>query len=70
MIVEPSLDILLEKVDSPYSLVIAAARRSRMLNEGEKPMLESKGNKTVSVALDEIAHDHIVINARPIKGVK
>lgn len=71
MVVKPSLDELLGKVESPYSLVIAAARRARSLNEGVKPLKDSYfGTKPVSHALEEIAEDRIIIKARSLKGIK
>lgn len=69
MMVKPSLDELLTKVESPYSLVIAAARRARMLNEGAKPLMSYLGNKPVSHALEEIYEDKIIIKARDRKSV-
>lgn len=51
----PSIDTLMTKVDSKYTLVIAAAKRARLLNENATPLLDSKSLKNVSVALEEIA---------------
>lgn len=68
--VKPSLDELLYKVESPYSLVIAAARRARMLNEGAKPLVSYMGSKPVSHALEEIHVDKIIIKPRNPKGIK
>lgn len=70
MMVKPSLDELLTKVESPYSLVIAAARRARMLNEGAKPLMNYLGNKPVSHALEEIYAEQIIIKARNPKAIK
>lgn len=70
MVVKPSLDDLLYKVDSAYTLAIASARRARMLNEGSKLLLEPEGNKPVSHALEEIYADKIVIKQRNLKGIK
>ncbi|HHU29480.1 MAG: DNA-directed RNA polymerase subunit omega [Bacillota bacterium] len=51
----PSIDKLLKKADSKYTLVIAAAKRARMLNEGAQKLVESKSKKDVSIALEEIS---------------
>jgi len=51
---KPSLDQLLEVADSRYSLVVAAAKRSRQLLEGANPKVDSPSNKFVTVALEEI----------------
>ncbi|MFZ5640912.1 MAG: DNA-directed RNA polymerase subunit omega [Bacillota bacterium] len=56
---QPSLDILMKKVDSKYTLVVAAAKRARMLTEGENKLVETKSYKPVTVALEEIARDYI-----------
>ena len=56
---QPSLDVLMKKVDSKYTLVVAAAKRARMLTEGETKLVETKSYKSVTVALEEIAGDYI-----------
>ena len=54
----PSIDKMLEKVDSKYSLVVAASRRARQLREGDKSELKGqKSYKQVGVALEEIYGD-------------
>lgn len=54
----PSIDEMVKKVDSKYSLVVAASRRARMLRNGEKTELRgSKSHKYVGVALEEIYGD-------------
>lgn len=56
----PSIDKLLNKVDSKYSLVVAAAKRARMLREGVHSELETpKSHKYVGVALEELYGDYI-----------
>ncbi|MFD0867603.1 DNA-directed RNA polymerase subunit omega [Chlamydia abortus] len=56
----PSIDKLLTKVDSKYSLVVAAAKRARMLREGAVSELENpKSHKPVGVALEELYADYI-----------
>ncbi|ANS74999.1 DNA-directed RNA polymerase subunit omega [Paenibacillus yonginensis] len=58
----PSIDKMLEKVDSKYSLVVAASRRARQLREGEKSELKGpKSHKQVGVALEEIYGDFVKI---------
>jgi DNA-directed RNA polymerase subunit omega len=53
---QPSLDVLLSKVDSKYTLVVAAAKRARVLMEEPNFEETSHGVKPVSMALDEIAN--------------
>lgn len=56
----PSIDEMTEKVESKYSLVVAAARRARMLRDGSKSELENpKSHKYVGIALEEIYLDYI-----------
>ncbi|CAG7622865.1 DNA-directed RNA polymerase subunit omega [Paenibacillus allorhizosphaerae] len=56
----PSIDRLLDKVDSKYSLVVAAAKRARLLRDGSKTELRQKrSHKFVGLALEEIYEDYI-----------
>ena len=56
---QPSLDVLLTRVDSKYTLVVAAAKRAREITDAEQNMPERDVVKPVSVALEEIAADKI-----------
>ncbi|AJY76454.1 DNA-directed RNA polymerase subunit omega [Paenibacillus beijingensis] len=63
----PSIDEMMKKVDSKYSLVVAASRRARMLRDGEKSELRSyRSHKHVGVALEEIYHDLVQVEQRNI----
>ncbi len=63
MISYPSIDKLLDKVDSRYSLAILAAKRAHQLEAGEFEMLDDyKSSKTVGMALEEVAAGKIVVN--------
>lgn len=63
MISYPSIDKLLDKVDSRYSLAILAAKRAHQLEAGEFEMLDDyKSSKTVGMALEEVAAGKIVID--------
>ncbi|BCG58976.1 MULTISPECIES: DNA-directed RNA polymerase subunit omega [Paenibacillus] len=58
----PSIDEMMNKVDSKYSLVVAAARRARQLREGSHSELKSpRAHKQVGVALEEIYKDYITV---------
>ncbi len=52
----PYIDNLLKKVDSKYSLVIAAARRARQIVDGQPALVDEKKYdfKAVTIALHEI----------------
>ncbi|ASS65835.1 MULTISPECIES: DNA-directed RNA polymerase subunit omega [Paenibacillus] len=61
----PSIDEMMKKVDSKYSLVVAASRRARALRDGEKTELRGqKSHKQVGVALEEIYHDLVQVEQR------
>lgn len=45
--------------ESRYTLVMVAARRARQLVEGSTPRVDSKANKPVTIALDEIAEGKV-----------
>lgn len=65
---QPSLDILMEKVDSKYTLVVAAAKRARIIMENPNEEM-AKGIKPVSLALDEIARGKLRFE-RTREGIK
>jgi DNA-directed RNA polymerase subunit omega len=52
---QPSLDLLMQKMDSKYELVVAVAKRARKLTEAEEASGDEHAMKPVSIALDEIA---------------
>jgi DNA-directed RNA polymerase subunit omega len=58
---QPSLDILMSKVDSKYTLVVAAAKRARDLMAVSAPD-EFKDIKPVSRALEEISQNKITFD--------
>ncbi|MCZ0756069.1 DNA-directed RNA polymerase subunit omega [Anoxybacillus sp. J5B_2022] len=57
----PSIDLLMEKLDSKYTLVSVAAKRARQLQENEADLTIEKpiSKKFVGKALEEIAAGHI-----------
>jgi len=58
----PSIDELVKKVDSKYTLVVAASKRARNLREGVMCNLGApKSHKQVGVALEEIYHEAIKV---------
>jgi DNA-directed RNA polymerase subunit omega len=54
MILYPSIDRLIELADSKYTLVIAASKRARLLQEGARARVADSYGKTVSIALREL----------------
>ena len=58
-IVHPSMDQLLPKVDSKYTLVVLAAKRARQILTGSPVKSQLQSHKDVTNALEEIAEDKI-----------
>lgn len=54
MLIKPSLESLMEKVNSKYTLVTLAAKRARELTDGDQPTVCADTNKVVSIAMEEI----------------
>lgn len=65
----PDLSSLLEKVDSRYTLVVAAAKRARQLAEGAHKLTKNNSDKTVTVAINEISENKITY-VRTKSGIK
>ncbi|MDZ5474396.1 DNA-directed RNA polymerase subunit omega [Bacillus sp. 31A1R] len=56
----PSIDSLMTKIDSKYSLVSVAAKRARKLQQDAKPQLDKYvSHKQVGKALEEIHADKL-----------
>ena len=55
----PSINKLMEKVDSRYTLVVAAAKRAREIIDGDEKLTKVSSNKPVTIATHEIAEGKI-----------
>lgn len=55
----PYLSDLLKQTKNKYILVILAAQRAVQLSKGENSMVESKSDKPIIIALEEIAEGKI-----------
>ncbi|MFY9257796.1 MAG: DNA-directed RNA polymerase subunit omega [Dethiobacteria bacterium] len=64
----PSIDELLQRVDSKYTLVIAAAKRGRQLRDGATPTIDCDSRKEVTVALHELNEGKVEIEPPPCCG--
>ena len=51
----------IDKVDSPYELVLVAKERATQLNSGIEPLLERDNDKNTVVSLREIADDKVKV---------
>ena len=52
----------IDKVDSPYELVLVAKERSTQLNSGIEPTLDRDNDKNTVIALREIAEENIKVS--------
>lgn len=55
----PSINLIREKADSRYTLVILAAKRARDLIDGKPKLTTEDVDKPVSIAANEIAEELI-----------
>lgn len=69
MILYPAIGDLLKKVDSRYTLVVETAKRARQLTDGAEQLVECSANKSVSVAVCEIAEGKVSF-VRTKEGIK
>jgi len=51
----------LKKVPNRFALTVLAAKRTRQLLKGAKPLIDPKDNKSVVVALREIAAGKVTV---------
>ncbi len=51
----------IDKVDSPYELVLVAKERATQLNSGVEPTLERDNDKNTVIALREIADENVKV---------
>lgn len=55
----PSINELMKKVDSRYTLVVETAKRARQLVDGANKLTKVNSDKEVTIAIHEIAEDKI-----------
>lgn len=59
MMVKPTVNELLEKVDDRYRLVVVTSKRARQLAEGAEPLTDKKEESFVTLAAQEIAEGKV-----------
>lgn len=59
---EPALNLLIDKVDNKYTLVLAIAKRAREIIEGDDSLVKVIIDNPVSLATAEIATDMVHCN--------
>ena len=69
MLIKPTLESLMTKVDSKYTRVTLAAKRARQLTDGDEPLVDVDTTKVVSIAMEEIDQGKITYEA-PRDGIK
>ena len=62
---QPSLDCLMDKVDSKYTLVLVVAKRARTIMEEARHEDLAKGVKPVSISLEEISRSQSTYECTP-----
>nr|WP_071130270.1 DNA-directed RNA polymerase subunit omega [Enterococcus timonensis] len=66
MMLKPSIDSLLDKVNSKYSLVILSSKRAHELDAKAKPTLDHfESVKSVGQALEEIDAGNVIADPHP-----
>ena len=56
---QPELDVILDKVDCRYTLIVEIAKRARQIIDGAEPLTEEVNPNPVSQAIEEIVEDKI-----------
>jgi len=59
MLIKPSLEKLLPKVDNRYTLALMIAKRARQLVDGALPLIDSDSPNLVTLACEELAYNRI-----------
>ena len=69
MLIKPTLESLMKKVDSKYTLVTLAAKRARELTDGDETLADVETTRVVSIAMEEIDQGKITYE-KPQGGIK
>ena len=69
MLIKPTLESLMKKVDNKYTLVTLAAKRARELTDGDEPLVDVETTRVVSIAMEEIDQGKITYE-KPQGGIK
>lgn len=67
--INPPLEVLLDKVNDKYTLCVLAAKRAREILDCGEILVDGKPQKPVSVALKEIASGKITFQRTKV-GIK
>lgn len=64
IMIKPSLEELLEQVDSKFSLVTMVSKRAKQINDGFPRLVKTQAIKPVSIALEEISQNKIRVKKK------
>lgn len=67
--INPSIIDLLKKADSRYALVTISSKRARQLIAGEKPLIDTKITKPLTIAINEV-HEGALTFETVKEGIK
>ncbi len=56
----PAIGKLMNLVDSRYTLVVATAKRARLLSEGAPQLVECDSDKVVTIAVNEFSEGKVI----------
>lgn len=59
MMVKPSVNELLKKVENRYALIVMVAKRARQIANGAEPLTDVKEKSPVTLAVNEIAEGKV-----------
>jgi DNA-directed RNA polymerase subunit omega len=58
--------IPLDKVESKFAFVLAAAKRARQLQAGAKPLVPTTAHKHTRMAMEEVLHGAVPFDLPPL----
>lgn len=61
MMVKPTVNELLEKIDDRFQLVVVTSKRARQLAEGAEPLTSKREPSVVTLAAQEICEGKVQI---------
>lgn len=70
MMVKPTVNELLKKVDNKYELVIATSKRARQLASGFAPLTNKKEASVVTLAAVEIAEGKVYVEEKNKENIE
>ena len=74
MLLYPPINVIRERADSRYTLVVMAAKRARDLIEGKPVLIDTKNIVPISIAAEEIVEEKItykrILEADPEAGIE